>query len=221
MSLHFSSSPSGKPIDELLAAYAAGTLASPLHALVASHLSISPRNRAYVAALEALKAEELEAIEPVAIGNREQRLAAIFDSVDPPVVTQAPRPAGCSIVPGPLARYIGHDFGDVQWKTVLPGIKEFRVKDAQVAEASLLWIRPGRTMPSHTHDGSEITLVLRGGFTDATGHYRRGDIAIADSDVDHRPRADEDEDCICFAVTDAPLRLTGTVGRIVQKFFGH
>jgi putative transcriptional regulator len=39
--------------------------------------------------------------------------------------------------------------------------------------------------------------------------------------VNHTPVADDDEDCICFAVTDAPLRLTGPVGRIVQSFFKH
>jgi putative transcriptional regulator len=111
----------------------------------------------------------------------------------------------------------------VPWRTVLPGIREFHVPHAEKAggEASLLWIKPGRIMPSHTHDGAEVTLVLKGGFSDASGHYRRGDIAFADSDVDHRPRADEDEDCICFAVTDAPLRLTGPFGRIVQRLFGH
>jgi putative transcriptional regulator len=32
---------------------------------------------------------------------------------------------------------------------------------------------------------------------------------------------DEGQDCICFAVTDAPLRLTGPVGRILDRFFGH
>ena len=74
---------------------------------------------------------------------------------------------------------------------------------------------PGRVMPSHTHDGSEVTLVLRGGFSDPTGHYRRGDIAIADRDLDHHPRADDDEDCICFAVIDAPLRLTGPLAPLV------
>ena len=98
-----------------------------------------------------------------------------------------------------------------------PASASFDLKGAGEAEAVLYWINPGRVMPSHTHDGSEVTLVLRGGFSDPTGHYRRGDIAIADSDLDHHPRADEDEDCICFAVIDAPLRLTGTVGRIVQR----
>jgi putative transcriptional regulator len=52
------------------------------------------------------------------------------------------------------------------------------------------------------------------------GHYRRGDIAIADQEVDHRPVADREEDCICFAVTDAPIRLTGPVGRLLQRLFG-
>jgi putative transcriptional regulator len=185
---------------------------------VAAHLSIKPDNRAFVAALETLKGDELESMAPARISDREARLAAIFDSIETPAAPPAPR---CDVVPGPLARLIGRDFQSVPWRSVLPGIKEYRLKEAQESEASLLWIRPGRTMPSHTHDGSEVTLVLKGGFADATGHYRRGDVAIADSDIDHRPRADDDEDCVCFAVTDAPLRLTGTVGRIVQRFFGH
>ena len=63
--------------------------------------------------------------------------------------------------------------------------------------------------------------MLKGGFTDSTGHYRRGDIAIADSEVDHRPRADDDEDCICFAVSEAPLRLTGPFVRFVRRVLGH
>jgi len=62
---------------------------------------------------------------------------------------------------------------------------------------------------------------LKGGFSDIMGHYRRGDIAVADGDVDHRPRADNGGDCICFAVTDAPVRLTGLIGRFLQRFSGY
>ena len=40
----------------------------------------------------------------------------------------------------------------------------------------------------------------------------------ADSHVDHRPVADEDEDCLCLIVTDAPLRLTGWLGRLLNPF---
>ena len=84
----------------------------------------------------------------------------------------------------------------------------------------MLWIRGGRRMPSHTHEGSEITLVLSGAFSDVTGRYARGDIAIAEADLDHRPMTDAGEDCLCFAVTDAPLHLTGPVGRLLERVFG-
>ena len=207
------------PIDALMAQYASGQLSPALHGLVAAHLAIKPDNRSFVGALEELNAQELEGTAPIKLRNRDSRLAAIFDAA-PVARVSGPRDA---IIPAPLADFIGYKLENVPWRTVLPGIREFHVPHAEKAggEASLLWIKPGRIMPSHTHDGSEVTLVLKGGFSDASGHYRRGDIAFADSDVDHRPRADEDEDCVCFAVTDAPLRLTGPFGRIVQRIFGH
>ncbi len=48
------------------------------------------------------------------------------------------------------------------------------------------------------------------------GHFLRGDLAEADGSVDHRPIADPGEDCLYLAVTDAPLRLTGPVGRLLN-----
>jgi putative transcriptional regulator len=67
----------------------------------------------------------------------------------------------------------------------------------------------------------EVTLVLKGAFCDTTGRYARGDIAIAEADLDHMPMTEEGEDCLCFVVTDAPLHLTGPVGRILDRFFGR
>jgi putative transcriptional regulator len=32
------------------------------------------------------------------------------------------------------------------------------------------------------------------------------------------PTADDDGDCVCLAVTDAPLRLTGPIGRLFNPF---
>ena len=83
---------------------------------------------------------------------------------------------------------------------------------------TLIRVRAGRMVPQHTHEGNELTVVLRGAFHDETGHYVRGDLAIADASVDHRPIADEGEDCLCLAVTDAPLRLTGRFGRFLNPF---
>jgi putative transcriptional regulator len=204
-------------VDALLAAYSAGTLDPSLHALVASHLLMKPDSRDFVRALENLAAAELDQIKPEALSRRDERLASIFNE-EP--VRQPARSYGSSILPAPLQHYLGQDLQAIRWRTKLPGVKEFRVEGKGRGEASLIWVRAGRRMPSHTHEGSEVTLVLKGGFSDVTGHYARGDIAIAESDLDHKPMTDANEDCICFAVTDAPLHLTGPFGRLLDRFFG-
>lgn len=218
MTVHIGHPDEVQALNGLLAGYAAGTLGGPLHALVAAHLTLKPDNRGFVRSLEALRAHEIDTVAPVALRRRDEMLERIFSST---ADESRHVPAGDDVLPAPISSLIGGDLAAVKWKTVLPGIRECRISNNQHGEASLLWIKPGKMMPSHTHDGSEVTLVLKGGFTDSTGHYRRGDIAIADSDVDHRPRADDDEDCICFAVSEAPLRLTGPFLRFVKHFFSH
>jgi putative transcriptional regulator len=206
-----------RALDALLAGYAAGTLSAPLHALVAGHLALTPRSRAFVRSLEAANARKIEAADPVPVPNRDAKLGAIF------ATAQAPQPEAAAadpVLPAPLARYIGHGLAQVAWTWLMPGVRQHKIEDTERGEAVLYWIRRGRKMPSHTHEGSEYTLVLKGAFADVNGHYRRGDIAIADQEVDHKPVADREEDCICFAVTDAPIRLTGPVGRLLQRLFG-
>ena len=205
-----------KPLDALLAAYCVGALDRPTHALVASHLLLNPQNRRFVAALEDLAAGEAARVEPRPLSDRDARLSAIFSSAGP-FSTLPPS----SVLPAPLLRLVGSEINDLKWRKKLPGVREFKISESDRGEASLLWISGGRRVPSHTHEGSEVTLVLQGAFCDVTGRYGRGDIAIAEADLDHRPVTDEGQDCICFAVTDAPLRLTGPVGRILDQIFGR
>lgn len=208
------------PLDTLLAHYARGALSAPLHVLVASHLELRPESRRFVGALEGVVASAIVEEDPVPIGDRDARLAAIFAAdADGDTQTRTAPSADPHDMPHPLARYLGQSLSDLSWRTLLPGVKEFRIEDNEQGEAVLYWIKGGRKMPFHTHEGSEYTLVLEGAFSDLNGHYGRGDIAIADADVDHRPIADPNADCFCFAVTDAPLKLTGPIGRIVQRFF--
>ena len=207
-------------LDTLLASYAAGGLNPHLHALVASHLALSPKSRAFVAALEAVRGRDLEDMEPVDMQGRDARLAAIFAAGGPDLAPDAASEPADAVFPAPLRRLIGCDARDIAWRWVLPGIRECKVGASEGGDAKLYRIAPGRRLPSHTHLGSEATLVLAGSFRDAAGTYRRGDIAIADSEIDHIPVAGLDGDCICFAVTDAPLELTGPVARVIGRLFG-
>lgn len=198
----------------LLAAYAAGQVPCAVHALVASHLELSSENRAFVASLEESLAKELTVDRPCCeIRKREDRLAAIFCCDQ--MVGKAP----CdSDVPRALRHFLGRCIDEMPYRTLLPGIRECRIEAENGLTAMLYRIAPGKKIPQHSHEGAEITLVLRGGFSDVTGHYRRGDMAIADEDVDHVPVADEGEECVCFAILDAPLRLTGPIGRLLNRF---
>lgn len=204
-------------LDGLLAGFSTGALSPAMHALVAAHLTMSDANAAFVAAMEgALASEALSASAPP-LADREARLAAIFDARQP----RARAIAADGPLPAPLRSLIGQDFEQLKWRSRLPGVKEHRLAGVAEGEANLYWIKAGRKMPRHTHEGSEVTLVLKGAFRDLNGHYKAGDISIADAAVDHQPIVDAVGDCICFAVTDAPLRLTGPVGRIVGRLFGR
>jgi putative transcriptional regulator len=220
--MHLSPGRSGST-DILLASYATGGLSRPLHALVGAHLALKSDNRAYVAALEGIAAEGLHgsnsdiATGSSPVAERGRRLAAIFadDMRAPPVA------AGDSLLPPPLAAYVGSSFADIRWRSVLPGLREAKLAHDGGGEASLLWIKAGRAMPAHTHHGLEATLVLAGSFSDAGGRYERGDLAIADDDIDHKPVAGTAEDCLCFAVSEGPVRLTGPFARLFNKLLGN
>ncbi|WP_075214670.1 ChrR family anti-sigma-E factor [Mongoliimonas terrestris] len=204
-------------INALLAGYAAGALPAPLSVMVEAHLELSPVNRRFVADLEALSGRGIEEIAPVPVSSRDARLAAIFGADIAPAPV-APRPVRAGRLPVAIRRFVGGDADTLAWRTVLPGVKEIKLGEFDGLKPSLFWIRAGTAMPAHTHEGDEATLVLEGGFSDILGTYGVGDISINDATVDHKPVADDEGDCIGFAVTDAPLRLTGRIGRLFNPF---
>jgi len=74
-------------------------------------------------------------------------------------------------------------------------------------------------VPDHGHRGTELTLVLQGAFADSVDRFGPGDIEIASEDLDHTPVAEMGDDCICLAVTDAPLRFNALIPRLLQPIF--
>lgn len=208
--------PSGA-MNALLAQYAAGQLRGPAHALVAAHLELKPDNRKFVSALENLAAADLDSIAPVKLSNRDERLKAILGlPTSETEYLSAPK-----IVPRALQRYTKTNGAEIPWKTIIPGFKEWNLGVEDGCEIQMFWIKEGRKMPTHTHEGNELFLVLDGSFEDESGVYHAGDLSIADENVNHRPIAGKDRPCIGFSVTDAPLRLTGTLTEKIGMFFGH
>jgi putative transcriptional regulator len=209
--------------DDLLMDYAAGVCGEAEALIIASHLALCPECRVAVRDLERMGGAMLVEVEPAEMSAGS--FAAVLGRIDglapepPPRRAPVTRPAehGRIVVPEPLRGYLGGDLDAVRWKPVIRGLDEFALPTAG-ANTKLLRIRAGVTMPRHTHSGQELTLVLTGGFSDERGHFQRGDFTVNDSSVDHRPVADEDGDCICLAVVDKPLKLTGALGRLLNPF---
>ncbi len=208
-------------VDTLMAHYVAGSLPEPARVLVASHLEMCPTHSRLVHDLETLAGETLESAPPVDIVDRDVRLASIFASTD--MTVSRPRGVDRSEsgkFPEPLRDFIGFDLPYVPWRAKLPGFKEYSLGDIDGCDVSLMWIRAGRRLPTHTHRGMELTLVLDGAFADAHGRYGPGDISFADNSVVHRPVAEKDGPCIAFLVLEAPIAFKGPLTRLVGDLIG-
>ena len=207
-------------LDELLTAHAAGRLPPPLALMAASHLALSPASRERYRSFEAAGGVLLERLEPASLApDAWQRLCARLDDVPPePVPPPRPVPKAMRRLPAPLRAVLPDSLDKLRWRG-FGGVAE-AVLDLRTPgfRTTLLRVRGGRAVPRHTHEGNELTLVLEGSFHDELGRYVRGDLAITDPTVKHQPVADEGEDCLCLAVTDARLRLTGPLGRLLNPF---
>ncbi|EJC79013.1 anti-sigma factor, putative, ChrR family [Rhizobium leguminosarum bv. trifolii WSM2297] len=206
-------------IDALMAHYVAGSLPEPARVLVRSHLEMKPDNRSLVASLELLAGEALESAPETAIENRDRRLQAIFSSAAPVSASRAAARPENTLFPQALRDFVGFEVEDVPWRKRLPGFKDYCL-DIDGCEVNLMWIRPGRALPAHTHKGMELILILDGAFNDERGRFGPGDISIADETIDHRPVAEEDRPCIAFAVSDGPVKLTGSLRQMIGDLIG-
>ncbi|NOT41091.1 MAG: hypothetical protein HOP13_11415 [Alphaproteobacteria bacterium] len=203
--------PQHHPDDTLLIEYANGSLDEAKALLVATHLALCPPCRDAVAAGEAAAAALAFDDDAAADVGPVPDVAAL------PVESPPTVPKGATGVPEPLRRYLGRPVPELGWVPVLAGMKEYPLREFEGrGSVRLLAIEPGRRMPRHTHEGLELTLVLQGSFSDASGAYVRGDVATADASVDHQPQAGGGELCLCLAVEDAPLRLTGLTGAVLN-----
>jgi len=214
------------PPSELLMDYATGAPPEARALAVAAHVGLCDLCRAEVGRLEAIGGALVEA-ESVDAPQDDRLLRATLHRLDAPA---APLPAPPSpdeatggLLPSAVWPYVARGVDGLTWKTVGIGVREALLPiglplGAAPYRASLLRIGAGRGVARHTHGGEELTLVLSGGFTALGEHYGRGDFALADASVDHRPVADPGEDCVCLAVIDAPMRMTGVIGRIIAPF---
>lgn len=203
-----------------LMAFSAGTLGEALSAVVAAHVSTCAHCAHEVETMDMLGAAMLSGM-PVPMQDDVGALPAM------PTDSVAARPAAPAeqddlLIPAPLRRRFGLTGKDIRWKTLAPGVWHYRFKlgGAEAGDLRLLRIAPGNRMLEHGHGGTELTLVLDGAFSDATGEYLPGDIQEVADEIEHSPVADRVSGCICLIASERPARFRGVVGRLVQAWTG-
>lgn len=199
--------------DEVLDAYATGTLTHHFAVVVAAHLSLCDECRARHEARDMIGGVLLHEVDTATLhADARDRVMAALD---------APRPRaplrGAGVFPAPVMAEL--DGQPPRWRMLGGGIRQQILSADREGSLRLLYIPPGRAVPEHGHRGLELTLVLQGSFSDSAGTFQRGDVESAHDDIDHQPLAGEGEPCICLAATDAPLRFHAMVPRLLQPIF--
>ena len=211
--------------DDLLVSYAAGSLAEGWSIAVATHLALCPACRRGLTVAESIGGELLETMADDAA--LDDSWASVRSRLQHPpkklaVGSRQTTPVGHGGgLPDPLRFYVGGDLDTVRWRSVGRGAYQILIRTAdRETKVRLLRIPAGKPVPEHGHGGRELTLVLSGSFVDGENVFARGDIEDADASLTHQPVATAEADCVCLAVTDAPLKFRSWIVRAIQPILG-
>jgi putative transcriptional regulator len=209
--------------DATIVAFAAGTAGEAHSIVVAAHISMCASCRAALRQAESLGGGILADQPAAAVSDicRAATLASLDVAMASPAQKRAPLAQG--ELPPALSRALGgKTLSDIKWHKKAPGVATFDVAlpKGERTHLKLLRIGTGRAMPEHGHGGEELTLILKGSYSDHMGKFSRGDVADLDEDVEHQPVVDSDEDCICLVATEAPTKFKSFWARLAQPFVG-
>lgn len=83
-------------------------------------------------------------------------------------------------------------------------------------ETAIYDIRAGGQMPEHEHRGEEITVLLKGSFSDRDGKYGQGDFVVRNAGESHQPTATQDTDCVCLISLERPVKARSLFYRLLE-----
>jgi putative transcriptional regulator len=211
--------------DDAITDFAAGNLSPAKHAVMSCVVELNPKAAKKAAFETDVAATMMSDIRPVPlsplfIGETLAKLPTRGSYR--PAANDTPRER---FAPKPLRDLMGgQGLRDIEWKSLIPGVAVHdvlgnrRTRDGD--RLYLLRAKGGISMPVHSHNGEEWTLILSGSYLADGRIYSRGDLHIEDETTEHAPQISEGEDCICLVMTQGPLKMKSWLPRIVQQVVG-
>lgn len=211
------------PSEAWLLDYATGNLGELHEAILRAHISVCADCRGDIAFAERLGGELLRAL-PAAPLTRSARDICEHHEQERPGTRGMPPSRALASAAGDIeqvvATWLDSSLDALPWRQVGRGLALCRIREQDGIRLWLLRGRPGTVLPTHTHAGSELTLVLKGAYFCGSTIYRAGDIEDADEATEHQPVITRDGECICLAVTEGRLRFRDWAPRLLQPFVG-
>lgn len=209
------------PADAWVLDYALGNLTELHEAVIRAHVSVCTRCRESVAFAERLGGEFLHAMDAQELPLDARAICDRHEQQPPQPIplSRAPEPAAGSIEEV-VATWLDSSLDALPWRRIGKGLALCRLARQEGARMWLLRGAPGTVLPTHTHGGSELTLVLKGAYFCGNTIFRAGEIEDADETTEHQPVITCDGECICLAVTEGSLRFRDWAPRLLQPFVG-
>lgn len=214
------------PEEKLLQGFAEGTLSAGLNVVISAHVEqcVSCRK----------KTSELEAkatVDWLQAADEETAKTPSFEGMVADITSKAQSKESAEMdnsvteihmldhsvkLPKVLAKVASEG---LVWKKLAGGINQASVTLDDQTQCEFLYMKPGSQVPVHKHQGTEVTLVLDGSFSDELGNYRPADFVVRDKTHTHQPASEEG--CLCFAVLDSPLTFTSGLARLLNPFLRY
>jgi len=131
--------------------------------------------------------------------------------------TRTSRGIGGVFLPRALRRLAGGGLHNLSWVQLGNALRVAPLFIAgEKRETAIYDIKAGGRMPEHEHRGEEITVLLKGSFSDADGSYCQGDFVVRNAGEPHQPTATQDMDCICLVSLERPVKPRAFLYRLFE-----
>jgi putative transcriptional regulator len=223
------------PDSRFLTDFASGALPMSEAMCVAAHLHYCGKCRARVQQLTDVGSHIFAGIDPEAVESAGK--AADFDDlmqrleseggVEAEPVARSEEPArpvvdnlrlGTAALPSVLRKLASNGLSQLNWVQLGKSLRiaPVDIGDGARRETAIYDIKAGGRMPEHRHRGEEITVLLKGSFSDMEGKYSEGDFVVRNAGECHQPTATEDTDCICLVSLERPVRAKSFWYRLLE-----
>ena len=207
------------PSSDQLIEFSSGTGSTALSIAISTHLHFCAECRRHVSEVESTAAVlfEQQTVATVAENSFDLLMGRIKNEPKPAIADVKLKSP--TRFPAVIEKLIHGDTESLTWQKPMKNLRVSRLlTDDSGFILGLHHMKSGARVPHHSHRGNEISVVIEGGFSDAMGSYGPGDFIHLSTEHQHSPQADADGDCWLVSIVEAPVKLSGPLGWVLNPF---